>query len=113
MNCEEITHLIEAYLDGELDPITSQKVEHHLRDCHRCSQAYEVQTAVAHAVSQNAPYYKAPTELRERIHSSLRDAISSSTIADTAKENQLLARRPQPERRNIFSDLPWNWLGLA
>jgi mycothiol system anti-sigma-R factor len=113
MNCDEARKLMDGYLDGELDPVTSQKVDQHLRDCRKCEQAYEVDTVLAHAISQAAPYYKAPTELRERIHASLRDAISASTIADTARENQLLARRTKPEHRNIFSELPWNWLGLA
>lgn len=113
MNCDEARKLMDGYLDGELDPVTSQKVDEHLRDCRKCEQAYEVDTVLAHAVSQAAPYYKAPTELRERIHASLRDAISASTIADTARENKLLSRRTKPEHRNIFAELPWNWLGLA
>ena len=74
MNCEEATKLMDGYLDGELDPMTSQKIEQHLRDCHKCEQAYEVETAMAHAISQAAPYYKAPLELRERIQVSLREA---------------------------------------
>ena len=67
MNCQEIANLKDAYLDGELDPVTSQKVEQHLRECGKCEQAYEVEAAMAHAISQTAPYYKAPIELRERI----------------------------------------------
>ncbi len=65
---------MDAYLDGELDPVTSQKAEEHLRDCPKCEQAYEVETAMAHAIGQAAPYYKAPPELRERIQVSLREA---------------------------------------
>ena len=30
MNCEEATKLMDGYLDGELDPITSQTIEQHL-----------------------------------------------------------------------------------
>ena len=85
MNCDEARKLMDGYLDGELDPVTSQKVDQHLRDCRKCEQTYEVDTALSHAISQAAPYYKAPTELRERIHASLRDAIIARTIADAAK----------------------------
>jgi mycothiol system anti-sigma-R factor len=74
MNCEEATKLMDGYLDGELDALTSQKIEQHLRDCRKCEEAYEVETAMAHAISQAAPYYKAPPELRERIQVSLREA---------------------------------------
>ena len=40
MNCEEIANLKDGYLDGELDAVTSQKIEQHLRDCHKCEEAY-------------------------------------------------------------------------
>ena len=33
MICEEAIKLMDGYLDGELDPMTSQKIEQHLRDC--------------------------------------------------------------------------------
>ena len=113
MNCEEIKNLMDAYLDAELDPVTSQKVEQHLRDCRKCEQAYEVETAMAHAISQAAPYYKAPLELRERIQVSLREAIGATTSRGAAGEAPLPVRRPEPVRRGVFFDMPWNWLALA
>ena len=113
MNCEEIKNLMDAYLDGELDPITSQKVEQHLPDCPKCEQAYEVETAMAHAISRAAPYYKAPPELRERIQSSLREAIGVTMSRGAAAEDPLPVRRPEAVRRGVFFDMPWNWLALA
>jgi mycothiol system anti-sigma-R factor len=114
VNCEEIKNLMDAYLDGEVDPVTSQKVEQHLRDCHKCEQAYEVETAMAHAISQAAPYYKAPLELRERIQVSLREATGAPTSRSAAGEGSLLpVRRPDAVRRGVFFDMPWNWLALA
>ena len=113
MNCEEIKDLMDAYLDGELDPVTSQKVEQHLRDCRTCEQAYEVETAMAHAISQAVPYYKAPLELRERIQVSLREAIGVSTSRGAAGVGPLPGRRPEAVRRSVFFDMPWNWLALA
>ena len=113
MNCEEIKNLMDAYLDAELDPVTSQKVEQHLRDCPKCEQAYEVETAMAHAISQAVPYYKAPLELRERIQVSLREAIGVSTSRGAAGVGPLPGRRPEAVRRGVFFDMPWNWLALA
>ena len=113
MNCEEIKNLMDAYLDAELDPVTSQKVEQHLRDCPKCEQAYEVETAMAHAISQAVPYYKAPLELRERIQVSLREAIGASTSRGAAGGGPLPGRRPEAVRRGVFFDMPWNWLALA
>jgi mycothiol system anti-sigma-R factor len=113
MNCEETTKLMDGYLDGELDPITSQTIEQHLRDCRRCEQAYEAQTVLTHAISRGAPYYKAPTELRQRVHASLRDAIGAEAMGSAARENELLVARPREERRSVLSEMPWSWLGLA
>jgi mycothiol system anti-sigma-R factor len=113
VNCEEIKNLMDAYLDGELDPVTSQKVEQHLRDCPKCEQAYEVETAMAHAISQAAPYYKAPPELRERIQVSLREAIGAPTSRGATRDDSLPVRRPEAVRRGVFFDMPWNWLALA
>ena len=113
MNCEEIKNLMDAYLDGELDPITSQKVEQHLRDCPKCEQAYEVETAMAHAISQAAPYYKAPPELRERIQSSLRNEIGAKATRSGIRGSQVMRTRKQPEARATLLGMPWNWLALA
>jgi mycothiol system anti-sigma-R factor len=113
VNCEEMKNLMDAYLDGELDPVTSQRVEQHLRDCPKCEQAYEVETVMARAISQAAPYYKAPFELREQIQVSLREAIGVSTSRSAEGEGPLPVRRPEAVRRGVFFDMPWNWLALA
>jgi mycothiol system anti-sigma-R factor len=113
MNCQEIADLMDGYLDGELDALTSQKIEQHLRDCPKCEQAYEVETAMAHAISQAAPYYKAPLELRERIQVSLREAMGVTISRGAVAEDPLPVRRPEAVRRSVFFDMPWNWLALA
>ncbi len=113
MNCEEIKNLMDAYLDGELDPVTSQKAEEHLRDCPKCEQAYEVETAMAHVINQAAPYYKAPPELRERIQVSLREAIGAPARRAAIAEDPFPVRRLEAVRRGVFFDLRWNWLALA
>ena len=111
----ERKYLIEAgdAMLGELDPVTSQKLEQHLGDCRKCEQAYEVETAMAHAISQAAPYYKAPPELRERIQVSLREAIGVPTNRGATEDDSLPVRRPGAVRRGVFFDMPWNWVALA
>jgi predicted anti-sigma-YlaC factor YlaD len=39
MTCDEAIKLMDVYLDGEMDPITSQTIEQDLRDCPNCEQA--------------------------------------------------------------------------
>ena len=113
MNCEQATELMDGYLDGELDPITSQAIEQHLRDCHNCEQAYKAHTALSHAISRGAPYYKAPTGLRERIQSSLREEIAEQPARNIARDTQPPFPRSQPRPRAILWETSWNWLALA
>lgn len=112
MNCQEISELMDGYLDGELDPISSRKIEQHLEGCQKCEQAYAAHASLAQAITRGAPYYKASTELRQRVQSSLRDAVGKSA-SGAPQENQVRVTRSRAERRPIAPGIPWNWLGLA
>ena len=113
MNCEEAINLMDGYLDGELDPITNQEIEQHLRDCRSCEQAYEAHRALVRTIASAVPYYKAPAELRHRVQSSLRNEIGAKATHNGMRGSQVLRTRKQAERRPILSDMPWNWLGLS
>jgi len=113
MNCEEATKLMDGYLDSELDPITSQKIEQHLRECPKCDQAYKIHGSLIRVIGNATPYYKAPAELREQIQSSLRDAVGAKDKGGIGQPGQLSVPRPQGERRPVLSQVPWNWLALA
>ena len=41
MNCEEATKLMDGYLNGELDPVTGQSIEQHLRNCPSWDHAFK------------------------------------------------------------------------
>jgi len=113
MNCEEATKLMDGYLDGELDPITSQTIEQHLRECPKCDQAYKIHGSLIHAIGNATPYYKAPAELRERIQSSLRDEIAELPRRNVARDTEPLFPRRQRRPRAILWETSWNWLALA
>jgi anti-sigma factor RsiW len=113
MNCEEATKLMDGYLDGELDPITSQTIEEHLRDCRKCEQAYKTHGSLIRAIGNATPYFKAPAALRERIQSSLREEIAKRPTHLVARDARLPFPRKQPEPRTILFGTPWNWLALA
>jgi anti-sigma factor RsiW len=113
MNCEEATKLMDGYLDGELDPITSQTIEQHLRECRNCEQAYKTHGSLIRALGNAAPYYKAPAELRERIQASLREEIAERPVRNVAPDRQPLFPGRQPEPRTILWETSWNWLALA
>src|SRR5437868_13483094 len=113
MTCDEAIKLMDGYLDGELDPITSQTIEQHLRECGRCDQAYKTQGSLIRAIGNATPYFKAPAELRERIQSSLRKETTGQPVRNGVRGAQVLSYKRQPEPRSILSEIPWNGLGLA
>jgi anti-sigma factor RsiW len=113
MNCEEATKLMDGYLDGELDPITSQAIEQHLRDCRNCDQAYQTHGSLIRAIGNATPYYKAPAELRERIQSSLQQEVAERPTRTFTRGAQFLRPRKEPGPQTVFWGTPWNWLGLA
>jgi mycothiol system anti-sigma-R factor len=113
MNCEEATNLMDGYLDGELDPITSQTIEQHLRECPKCDRAYKIHGSLIRVIGNATPYYKAPAELRERIQSSLREKAAEQPVRNVAPDAQPLFPRRQPRPRAILWETSWNWLALA
>src|SRR4029453_6297367 len=101
------------YLDGELDPITSQTIEQHLRECDRCDQAYKTHGSLIRAIGNATPYFKAPAELRERIQFSLREETNEHLVRNGVPGAQIQFHKRQSIPRSILSEIPWNWLGLA
>ena len=113
MNCEEVTKLIDSYLDGELDPITNQAIEQHLQECAACAQAYKAHGSFLGAIRDAAPYYKAPAGLRERIQASLREETGKRSAPNGAPDTQPAFSRTQASPRSIVSGVSLNWLALA
>src|SRR6266404_8594981 len=113
MNCEEAIKLMDGYLDGELDPITSQTIEQHLRECRNCEQKYMANRALVDAIGSAMPYYRAPAELRERIQSSLREEIAERPARNGRQNTRSLFQRKRSEPRTILLGTSWNWLALA
>src|SRR4029077_6853094 len=60
VNCKEVIELVDAYLDGELDPLTNQNIEGHLRECSRCAHAFKEYQAFVGAIDAVVPYHKSP-----------------------------------------------------
>src|SRR5947208_7176578 len=113
MTCDEAIKLMDGYLDGELDPITSQTIEQHLRECHNCDQAYKTHGSLIRAIGNATPYFKASAELRERIQSSLREETTQDPVRNGGRGAQVMFHKRQSEPRSILWEPSWNWLGLA
>jgi anti-sigma factor RsiW len=113
MNCEQATELIGGYLDGELDAITNQEIEPHLRDCDKCAQAYESERNLIRAIAGGAPYFKAPAELRQSIQSSLRGGIARPPLGSVSDEKYTRVSSRRSKRPAMVFAPQWSWLALA
>jgi anti-sigma factor RsiW len=67
MSCEELDHLIDPYLDRELDPSESLRLEQHLSDCPACRSFLQECLDFRSFFRSNAPVYAAPPQLRAKV----------------------------------------------
>jgi len=67
MSCEELDHLIDPYLDRELDPSESLRLEQHLSDCPACRSFLQECLDFQSFFRSNAPVYTAPPQLRAKV----------------------------------------------
>src|ERR1041384_262611 len=65
-------------MDGELDLRSNLAVEQHAQACAACTRALDAQRALRSALSNDALYYKAPTQLRAHVQTSLRARAKSA-----------------------------------
>ena len=72
MSCNDIQNFIHGYIDGELDLVKSLEVEQHMKDCPVCTRAYNNQQALRSAITSASLYSDAPTNLRKRVRSAVR-----------------------------------------
>ncbi len=71
MSCQEIHALLDAYLDRELDLVTTAQYERHLSECVNCRTFCEQYTNLRRSVKAQIPYFEAPEGLEERIRAKL------------------------------------------
>jgi anti-sigma factor RsiW len=71
MNCQQAKPLLDPYADGELEAAAILNLEQHLQGCSACALAWSNLQSLKKTLKQEALYFTAPAELRERIKSGL------------------------------------------
>jgi len=92
MNCS--SDLIEAYMDGELDPASKAAVEEHLTTCQACLDAHARFRKQSASIRAAAPYFPAPAHLQQSVREALRRAAAN-------------------ERPAAVRNTPWRWVAIA
>jgi len=76
MNHDDVSRLLGAYLDGELDLTTCMDMEEHLAGCEACRQKMEADQELVAVIQSETPRYEASPFLKTRIRAGLRGEIS-------------------------------------
>lgn len=71
MTCQQAKALIDPYADGELQTSVILELEQHLQTCAACALAWRNVQNLKKALKQDAVYFTAPAELRQRIKAEL------------------------------------------
>src|SRR5207245_10611892 len=67
MNSQQAKALIDPYADGELEAAAILELEQHLQGCSACALAWSNLQSLKKTLKQDALYFTAPEELRQRI----------------------------------------------
>jgi anti-sigma factor RsiW len=81
MNCATARELIEAYVDGELDPATKAEAQEHWNGCVDCAGIFARLRKLSDDIRAQAPYYDTPAGLEQRIHNALRPVAAEPPAA--------------------------------
>jgi len=54
-NCAEVAAVLQQFLDGQVDDLTTQRVRRHLEACRRCGLEAETYTAIKDALARRRP----------------------------------------------------------
>ena len=79
MRCQEIQDLLDGYIDGELDVVSSVEVERHLQECQACAHAYENRHALRSAIREGDLSFRPPARLQKRVRAAVRQAHRADT----------------------------------
>jgi anti-sigma factor RsiW len=94
MTCQQAKPLIDPYADSELEASAILELEQHIENCSACAVAWRNLQSLKKALKQDALYFTAPLELRQRIKAELPSP----------------AKRPPPRPSWQWN---WNWLTTA
>lgn len=95
LECGDLAHQVDAYLDGEFDVRERAEVDAHLAACPACRAVFETQGRLRGALREKLREAMAPPATAGRAPPALRARVEAS-----------LARQRRPTWRRLFSPLP-------
>jgi len=105
--------LIHAYVDGELDLLSTVKLEAHLRDCTPCAQAHRNLQTLRSGISSGDVYFKAPNHLAERVRLALQEADNGEAYSSASVQEMSRRMPSQQLPKRMWWQFSWAWAGVA
>ena len=99
MNCHEAGIWFGAYADGHIGALRRYSIQRHLRACAGCAAKHQGLLALRARLRAEAPYFKAPPELRARLHARFADTRATTPAA------RAQSPRARPDQ--------WLWLSVG
>jgi predicted anti-sigma-YlaC factor YlaD len=70
-NCQEILELLNAYIDGELDPLSCSRIEEHLENCADCQVVFKTLNKTIQLCQNDREAINVPPDARKRLLAAL------------------------------------------
>jgi len=93
MNHEQVREFLDAYIDTELDVVTTLDFENHVSECAECRAIVEQYQQLHASVKAQFPRFEVPVRLEDKIRAQLRSAPYDKR-ARTARREWLPGWRP-------------------
>jgi predicted anti-sigma-YlaC factor YlaD len=77
VSCKTIIANLSGYLDGDATPEMRERIEKHLRRCHRCTAVYD-STRKMLVITGDERVFEIPAGFSDRLHGFLDKVISNS-----------------------------------
>jgi anti-sigma factor RsiW len=104
MSCQHIRQMLDAWIDHELDDVTSAELAEHITHCTTCSAIRAERLKLRRLVKSGAPYFVASSSLRQSI---------SQKLAVAANQQQHALIVTPPVRLNSNRRTWWQMAGLV
>lgn len=95
LTCEDVGHILDLYLDGEVDEIERREIEMHLIDCADCAEVEAKHRHTRERLRALAGGTRASDEFRARLTEAFEQEISQRTEIETRIQTSRNDRRRQ------------------
>lgn len=85
--CEQVFHLLDAYIDRELTPEEIEQVERHLATCAQCARESRFEQRLVEGLKSKIRQIEVPSSVIERLQTLLERSLHADTPDGESQED--------------------------